>query len=309
MSQTYSTLQRDAAGGRVYSSRQSQVTVLPAGQGPTVQRVVPTPPAPAAAPQGSPAPTRNPVASVAAVEAPVISKQFTLGPTGQKAAAQIGPQASGRVGLTGNAVTAEIAGVNPLRDQAVQPTLWLVADLTVPTDLSPQDLAALPKGSTGTGNQPGTVYTMDGNPATYGPTSNTISVSVSPGTFALQPDSALRLTGVLDNRTNQAYHPLVVLGPSVMADMNAALPSGTVARILADLFMRPATVHPELDLRSQFAQRLAAITRDVLSLGVVDFLAPSRYDRAAVTLEGPVRTTPRLMPTPNTCFLMALRAD
>jgi len=43
MSKTYSTLQRDASGGRVYSSRQSQVTVLPAGSGPSGNRVVAAP--------------------------------------------------------------------------------------------------------------------------------------------------------------------------------------------------------------------------------------------------------------------------
>lgn len=292
MSYTYSTLQRDGAGGRVYSSRQSQVTVLPARTGAHGHQAVATPIAqPASPPPAAPA------------------WQFTLSSQGQGAAAQIGPEAAGRLALAEAAITAQIGGVRPIRDRAIVPTLWLVHDLTVPLDLAPQDLAALPRGATGTGNQPGAVFTLDGNPATYSQASNTLSVSVSPGAFTPGDGGAWTLSGPLDNRSNQAYHPMAVLGPSAMADSNATLPSGTVARILTDMFMRPATVHPELNLRSQFAQRLTAVTRDVLSAGAVEFLAASRFTRAAVTLEGPVRTTPLLMPTRQTCFLMALRPD
>jgi hypothetical protein len=97
----------------------------------------------------------------------------------------------------------------------------------------------------------------------------------------------------------------VVLGPTVLADINVPLPTGTVARILTDLFMRPATVHPELNLKTQFAQRLTAVAQDVLAApGAVAYLDPAQFTRAAVTMEGIVRGTARLQPTREACVLI-----
>lgn len=145
-------------------------------------------------------------------------------------------------------------------------------------------------------------------PLTYGNTPNTLSIAVSPGAFTPAADGSWQVSGALDAGTNQAFHPLVVLGPGGLPDINAPVPSGTVARILTDLFMRPATIHPELPLRTHFAQRLLAVTREVLSAQHgPSFLDGSHFTRAAVTLEGLVRATPRLMPTRDTCFLLALQ--
>ncbi|HWI53805.1 MAG TPA: hypothetical protein VNT01_16830, partial [Symbiobacteriaceae bacterium] len=154
--------------------------------------------------------------------------------------------------------------------------------------------------------RPGAVFTVDGNPATYGKNSNTLSVAVCPGGFTQAGNDAWSLTGTLEPATNQAFHPLAILGPAALGNIDVALPSGTVARILTDLFMRPATVHPELPLKSHYNQRLAAVVQRALTdPDAVAYLAPDQFTRAAVTLEGIVRGTPRLMPTREACCLIA----
>jgi len=280
MSQTFSTLQNDLATGRVFSSRSGLVTVLP--------------------PKGA----RVPIIPQPAASGPA-GLQFALNAMGP---AQ-GTQTSGTVrlgDLSGGSckVVAAIHGLRAIADPSIKPVLWLIHDLLVAADAAPADLAALARGSHGSGNLPGGVFTLDGNPPTYGLTGNTLSVAISSGAFTLQPDGAWSLNGELTGQTNRAYHPLVTLGPTALAEIDASVPSGTAADILTAVFMRPATVHPELGLRTHFAQRLAACTADVLGTGSARFIAPEQFGRVAVTLEGPLRGTPRLMPTRDACVLM-----
>jgi hypothetical protein len=205
-----------------------------------------------------------------------------------------------------HSVTGTVQGVRTLTDPVLRPVAWLIHDLTVPHDLTPADLAALPKGSAGTGNQPGGVFTIDGNAPTYTPNCNTVSICISPGSFKLEADGTWKLAGAINAGTSLTFHPLVFLGPGALSDINAPLPSGTSARILTDLFMRPASVHPELNARNQFPQRLMAIVRDVLGSSAASaFLPPDRFTRAAVAIEGIVRSTPSLMPSRETTFLLA----
>lgn len=290
MSQPYSTLQRDMANGRIYSSQRSRVTSPRAG---------PLRPAPAVAETGGPGAVPQP------------AQGYSFGLNGLSIpAANLAPGAAGSVSVTWRVgaapeVSAQINGLRPMADPAVRPVLWLIHDLKVSPELSSADLALLPRGVSGTGNRPGDTFTLDGNPPTYGPSANTIAIAVSPGSFALAPDGSWRLSGRLEGTTNQALNPLALLGPVALPEGGAALPSGTVARILTDLFMRPSTVHPELNLRAHFQQRLAAILRDAaVSQPAPSFLEAGEFSRAAVTLEGLVRVSPRLMPTRETCCLL-----
>lgn len=303
MSQTYSTRQREFGGGNLFSSRVTQVTTLPQVR-----------PSPAGA--ATLAPLAAPVvplqAPVQIPEAPrEVRYQFALSPQGLPAAARIAPRAAGTVTLVGEPsgtwrVASTIAGPARMPDAALVPALWLIHDLPVPHDLHSDDLALLPRGSNGHGNQPGTIFTVDGNQPTYGPNSNTVTVSITPGGYVSNGTGGWQLTGRIDEATNHAFHPLVMLGPAALANIDHTLPSGTVARILTDLFMRPATVHPELNFRRDPSQRLAAVVRDVLAQSAApEYLHPSAFTRAAVTLEGLVRGTPRLMPTREGCFLGA----
>lgn len=315
MSQTFSTLQRDVASGRVFSSRQGRVTVLPTGSK-VPAHLLPQPPA--AQPVAAPSPSlQTPSLQTPSLQAPFVPAptavrgyRFALAAQGLSAAAQVGQNGYGTVTVLpvpggSYGVSASLAGVRPLNDPAVLPTLWLIHDLTVPADLNPADLASLPKGPDGTGNHPGSTFTLDGTRPTYGSQSNTLSICISPGSFSVQPDGTWQLSSIVDQQTNQSFHPLFLLGPAALSDMNASLPSGMVAEILTDLFMRTATVHPELSPRSHLPQRLAAVTARVLAGGRPHFIDGSFFTRAAVTIEGPVRTTPRLMPTRQTCCLAA----
>jgi hypothetical protein len=173
MSQTYSTRQWELSGGKVYSSRVSQVTAQPQVR-PSVSAVTAMP---VAAPTLEAAAARTLVPAVGAlpVAAPEQRFTFALSPQGTPAAGKIAPNASGNVSLVGDPggtwrVTSTITGPARLPDPALVPALWLIHDLTVPADLHPDDLALLPKGRTGQGNQPGTVFTVDGNPPTGGRT-------------------------------------------------------------------------------------------------------------------------------------------
>lgn len=330
MAQTYSTLRRDAADGRIYSSQYSSVTVLPPtgkarGLRPQPLMTNPNPAAteallapqqapPQVAPAAAPDLPATPTAPAAAEPAgsPARRLTFTLGSQGLPPVARIAPGgATGSITISGSPgepyrVTGSIQGIRPLTDPAMRPVLWLIHDLTVPYDLSPADRAALPRGTSGIGNQAGAQFTIDGSPPTYTPNCNTVSICISPGSFALEPDGTWKLEGSIDAGTNQAFHPLVFLGPGALADMNTPLPSGTVARILTHLFLRSATVHPELNIRTHFPQRLMVIVRDVLgAASEPSFLEPELFTRAAVTVEGLVRTTPSLMPSRETTFLLA----
>jgi len=145
------------------------------------------------------------------------------------------------------------------------------------------------------GNQPGAIFTLDGESPTFGPFGNTLSVVTSPGRFEAAEAGRHRLEARLDGQTCRSFHPLVFAGPAAIGDMNATLPSGTAAQILTDLFMRPATVHPELPLATAYPARLRRISERhaASALG----LEGSAFTRASVTLEGIVRPIPLLMPT------------
>lgn len=150
------------------------------------------------------------------------------------------------------------------------------------------------------------VFCTTVHPPTYGPNSNTLSVAISPGTFIPGPGGTWQLSGQVDTATSQAFHPLVILGPQAMPDIDATLPSGTVARILTDLFMRPTTVAPQISLQQNMPQRLAAVAQGALQSGQPNaWLDGTDFHRAAVTLEAEVRGTPRLLPTRDACFLMS----
>lgn len=294
MSQTYSTINRDMAGGRVYST-QHRGTATP----PSRARVAPV--------QAAPPLARARVAPVQAAP-PHTRFRFQLGTADLPMVAQAFPGITGRVTLEGRPgevyrVDAELEGLPPGPDPAIGPVLWLVHDLTVPAGLAPEDLALLPRGSAGTGNQPGAVFTMDGNPATYGPAANTLSITVSPGRFAPVGPNAWRLQSDLSPERNQAFHPLFFGGPAALADINASVPSGSLARLMTDLFMRPATVHPELPLGSRYLDRLKAVAARHLVGAPVSMLDGAAFTRAAVTLEGLLRTIPVLMPTRERCVL------
>lgn len=286
MSDTYSTLQPGTSSSRIYSS-QARVTISP---GQTAGAVRP------AAPPASAVPEQR--------------FSFQLSSQGLPPASLIAPGAEGSVTVAGPKggaaqVVGRLTGLRPISDPVIRPTLWLIRDLIVPQDLSPADAALLPRGPGGTGNQPGATFTLDGNPPTYTLASNMVSVVMTPGTFALGPDGAWQMKGTVDPQTNRAFHPLVTLGPAVVPDSNAVAPTGMVVRILTDLFMRPATVHPEWNLRAHFPQRLMAIAQDHAGAAQGAYLEMADFQRAAVTLEGLVRATPPLMPTRETCFLAA----
>ena len=306
MSQTYSTRQKEFSGGKLFSSRYTTVAVSPAPP--------PQPEAPRAVPTRAVAQEAEPPAPVPQRPVPEPVEQshtFALSGAGLPQAKRIAPAGYGTVVVKGRpgqpfAVTGTISGLTSLKDPALQPTLWLIHDLAVPRDLAPEDLARLPKGAYATANLPGTPFTVDGNLPTYGANSNTLSIVICPGVFQPGSGGLWQVNGSIDAGTNQAFHPLVVLGPSALADINVSLPTGTVARILTDLFMRPTTVHPELSLSTQFPARLTAVVNDVLGSGTVPtYVSGEQFTRAAVTLEGLVRGTPRLMPTRDTSFLQA----
>ncbi|HWI52869.1 MAG TPA: hypothetical protein VNT01_12095 [Symbiobacteriaceae bacterium] len=167
MSQTFSTRDRDLNRGQLYSSRVTSVTSLP--QGPALPERTVTfavaPQAVAPAPAAAPAPT----------PAPEQRFSFALSAQGIVPAPPTGSTAAGSVAIVGrpglaHTVTATLNSFKPHRDPAIRPALWLIHDLTVPADLAPADLAALPRGVGLTGNRPGAVFTVDGNPATSGAT-------------------------------------------------------------------------------------------------------------------------------------------
>lgn len=312
MSHTFSTLNREVASGRVYSSRQGAETLVPPAptpslSGPSVAR-------PAAPPQVEVSlPTMltpPPILQAPPVSVPLPSdhrpRTLHLTRQGLPNVPTLSPQLTGTVALSpGSTIQAMVGGYRHTSDPALRPTLWLIYDLPLPLDLDPRDLSALAHGRDGTGNSPGALFTVDGNPPTYGPQSNTLTVSITPGHLTPAHDGTWRLETNLIAAQNQAFHPLALLGASALSDMNTPLPSGSVARILTDLYMRPATVFPHLPLATRHIERLTAVTNAVLGHASPVFLELGQFNRAAVTLEGPVRSTPTLLPTREACLLMS----
>lgn len=320
MSQTYSTRQRETDGGRYFSTRQGRPEPPPPTGNGTVLLTPGLVPPPAVSPAPAPVAAPAPAPILAQAQAhmpsvpvlgPTVTYKFTLSGQGMPTAQRIAPGATGTVTLTGRpggafAVDSTITGPARVPDSSMHPALWLIHDMPVPEDIDPADLAQLPRGRGGTGNQPGGVFTMDGNPPTYGPASNTLSIAITPGTYKPGAAGLWHLTGEIGPETNVTYHPFVLLGPTALANIETTLPTGVVERILGDVFIRTATVHPELPLKTHFQQRLALILHDVLAGSPPpSYVDGSRYKRAAVTLEGIVRGIPSRMPTREACFLVA----
>lgn len=228
--------------------------------------------------------------------------RFLMTSQGLPGLTRIGAAPTGEVILTGRpgegyAVAGSLYGMPALPDRSLAPTLWLLHDLTVPLDLSPADLAALPRG-----NQPGLLFTQDGRPPSFGPQANVITIAVPVGCFEPTPEGSWQVNAVLSPNVNQTFHPLAVLGPNELQDPNLSMPSGTMTGVLTDLFLRPATLLPHLRVREQHAERLRAICQS-WALRPAQHLDGAAFTRVAVTLEGPVRSTPSRLPTQEMLIL------
>lgn len=304
MAQIYSTLQRESGKGQPYSTLAQGVRSVPTARSGLE---------PVASPVSRPVARPVPQPRATQVATPSHHMAFRLGSVlGDHLP---GSAPSGSVRLTGRPgeayqVEAELHGIAAPPDPQLQPTLWLIHDLVVPREIHPQDLALLPKGQTGWGNQPGGPFTIDGNPPTYGLGANTLPVVISLGRFLRTDDGVYRLQGLLDQQTNRTFHPLVLAGPIGVADMNASLPSGVTAELLRQLFLRPATVAPELPVGVAYQQRLPRILAG-LPTGEEpgQFLDARAFTRAAVTLEGLVRAQPELMPTREATLLVSVSRE
>ncbi|MCG0238825.1 MAG: hypothetical protein L6E13_06170 [Firmicutes bacterium] len=211
-------------------------------------------------------------------------------------------------------LTARVNGLGPL-PPGTNLTVWLIHDLVVPDTLHPADLACLPRLAPGV-NLPGTRFTVDGLPPNLGrtdvPAWNTVAVPVRAGELTVQPDGTALLQVPLSPDRNLALDPRALVA-GIGGAAAPALPSGIVAAILTDCFMRPATVFPQLDVRTCLPQRIAAITQAVVSrfdkncdgcvtpeevAGVPGaFLCPGDFNRLAITAEPVAKTAPALLPT------------
>lgn len=228
--------------------------------------------------------------------------RFLMTSQGLPGLARLGAAPTGEVLLTGRpgegyAIAGSLYGMPPLSDRSLVPTLWLLHDLTVPLDIAPADLAALPQG-----NQSGLLFTQDGRPPSFGPQANVITIAVPVGSFEPTPEGTWQVNAVLSPTVNQTFHPLAALGPNELQDPNQAMPSGTMTAVLTDLFLRPATLLPHLRVREQHAERLRAICQS-WALRPAQHLDGAAFTRVAVTLEGPVRSTPSRMPTQEALIL------
>jgi hypothetical protein len=228
--------------------------------------------------------------------------RFLMTSTGLPGLARLGAAPTGEVLLTGRpgegyAVAGRLYGMPALPDRSLTPTLWLLHDLTVPFDLAPADLGTLPRG-----NQPGLNFTQDGRPPSFGPQANVVTIAVPVGSFEQSPEGSWQVNAALTSGVNQTFHPLAALGPNELADPNQSIASGTMTAILTDLFLRPATLLPHLRVREQHAERLRAICQS-WALRPAQYLDGAAFTRVAVTLEGPVRSTPSRMPTAEALIL------
>lgn len=224
-------------------------------------------------------------------------------------------------------VVARVTGLGPLPPGTVL-TVWLLHDIVVPASLDPADLAALPRLAAGV-NAPNSVFTVDGQPSTVGradvPVWNTVAVAVRAGTLTVQPDGSATLEVPLTDEVNLAIDPRVLLGGGLVP-VTATMPSGIVAAILTDVFMRPATIFPQFTVAQAFPQRLLAVTQAVVQRfdrggdGLITadevqgfpgaFLTPGQFTRVAITVEPVTRATPETLPTEQGVVLVGLqRAD
>ncbi len=222
-------------------------------------------------------------------------------------------------------VVARVTGLGQLPPGTVL-TVWLLHDLTVPTTLDQADLATIQRLAPGA-NLPGTVFTVDGQLPTVGradvPVWNTVAVAVRAGTLTVQVDGSATLEVTLSDDVNQAIDPRVLMGTGVVP-ATATMPSGMVAGVLTDTFMRQATVLPQLSVSQAFPQRLAAVTQLTVQTfdrggdGLISaedvrevagaFLSPTQFSRVAITIEPVVRVTPATLPTEQGVVLVGLRS-
>jgi hypothetical protein len=300
MATTFSTYQQELASGRIFSSERSRVTVVAAPQFVPVQR--------------PPVPTQ-PAAEILLDNRPFLGTPLC-------APGSLGHTARGILRLQGDTVAGEVSGLSGPLPPGTKLFAWLLRDLKVPADLDPRDLALLPHGDGGSGNQPGSVFTLDGLQPASGLGANTVALAVTPGELAVSGSSAT-LTKALGPETNLTFDPRVLLGLQGISDLTATLPSGLTDQILTDLFLRPATVLPELSIRTHFGQRLLMLVRKAIASldrngdGLVTpeeaggapefFLQPAAFTRAAVTVEPAVKPVP-LLPTQQACILSGSRA-
>lgn len=222
---------------------------------------------------------------------------------------------------------------------------WLVADLLVPRRLDPADAARLPKGEPGV-NGPGEIFTLDGRapralaPSTQSPP-NTVWLAVRAGAWGT--DETGRQPGArwfLNDFSNWTFWlpeawggapPPLAEGPDRLRDPDAAharavrgLPSGLAMELLTDLYIRQATVLPEVPadprarLEALWPHRVAPLDTDGDGLlGYPDvvgrpglFLNPLAFQRVVVTRELPsAATVPRGYPSTGAVVLAGWRED
>lgn len=286
---TFSTLQRDVATGRIFSTRFSPEAALVPVPGTGKVFTVTSPP---------------PEIGVGQIFQFVLDS-FSFPRNVVCIPAGVAAGATGTVEIRAGAqparLVARVRGLGLLPPGTVL-NVWLIHDLVVPPTLDPADLAALPRALAGV-NQPGQVFTADGQPSTVGrpdvPFFNTVSVPVRAGTMTVQPDGTALLEVPLTDEVNMAVDPRVLLGvPGVPP--TATMPSGIVAAILTDVFMRPVTVAPDVPL-ANFALRLLTVVQAALArfdrngdgfitadegAGIPGaFLEPQQFHRVVITVD------------------------
>lgn len=309
---TFSTFQREVQNGRVFSTRFSPETSLVLD--PATGRLFTVTSRP---PEISPAQIMQFV-----LDSLSFPRNIFCVPGGPAVAAtgvveiRTGPAQPARL-------VARVTGLGPLPPGTVL-TVWLLHDLVVPEALDAADLALLPRLAAGV-NVPRAVFTVDGQPSTVGradvPVWNTVAVAVRAGTLTVQPDGSATLEVPLTAEINQAIDPRVLLGPGLVP-ATATMPSGIAAAVLTDVFMRQATVFPQLTVAQAFPQRLAAVAQAAVQRfdrngdGVITadevadvpgaFLSPAQFTRVAITVEPVVRATPLALPTESAVVLVSV---
>lgn len=222
---------------------------------------------------------------------------------------------------------------------------WLVADLMVPRRLDPADAARLPRDEPGV-NDPGQIFTLDGRAPRILASSvqdppNTVWLAVRAGAWST--DETGRQPGArwfLNDFSNWAFWlpeiwggtpPPLVEEPGGLRDPDAShlgavrgLPSGLAMEILTDLYIRQATVLPEVPAAPQarvealWQHRVAPLDTDGDGLlGYPDvvgrpglFLNPLAFQRVVVTREVPsAATVPRGYPSTAAVVLAGWRED
>lgn len=309
---TFSTFQREVQNGRIFSTRFTPETTLCVD--PATGRTFTVTSAPAQISAGQ--------IMQFVLDSLSFPRNALCLPGGPATAAQGIVEI--RAGARPARVVVRVTGLGALPPGTVL-TVWLLHDLVVPPTLDQADIAALPRLAAGA-NAPNAVFTVDGQLSTVGRADvtvwNTVAVAVRAGTLTVQTDGTAILEVPLADELNMAIDPRVLLGGGVVPT-TATMPSGIVAAVLTDTFMRQATVFPQLTVAQAFPQRLAAIsqaavqrfdrtgdgilTADEVSDVAGAFLTPAQFNRVAITVEPVVRATPETMPTEQGVVLVGLQ--